>query len=90
MPARDAASRGYGYRHRKVRAHWRPVVDSGRAACVKCGQQIRPGTAWDLDHTDDRTGWLGPAHASCNRADGARKTNAKRKQRPRFATSRAW
>jgi hypothetical protein len=30
----------------------------------------------DLDHTDDRAGYLGLAHRRCNRRDGQRKTTA--------------
>lgn len=32
-----------------------------------------PGQPLHLDHTDDRTGYLGFAHAACNRKAGARK-----------------
>jgi hypothetical protein len=66
-------ARGYNYQHRKLRRLWAHVVDSGQAFCTKCGGWIQPGTAWHLDHADNRQAWLGAAHASCNVLDGARK-----------------
>ena len=44
----------------------------GTVACVRCGRLIDPRVdAWDRDHTDDRQGYPGPAHARCNRSAGA-------------------
>src|SRR5829696_472704 len=40
-----------------------------------------PGQALDLDHTDDRAGYLGFSHSTCNRAAGARLGNARRRAR---------
>jgi hypothetical protein len=51
---------------------------------VELGGFIAPGQPWDLDHTDDRRGYLGAAHRFCNRSAGARKRNAKTRR------SRAW
>ncbi len=94
----STAQRGYGGPHARLRAQWKPRVDAGQAWCVKCGSWIQPGTPWDLDHTDDRAGWRGPAHRGCNRSDGQRKTtailNARRGNRmrgtTRWMTSRQW
>jgi hypothetical protein len=40
-----------------------------------------PGQALDLDHTDDRAGYLGFSHRTCNRAAGARLGNQRRRAR---------
>ena len=53
--------------HRRTRRQLAPVVNAGHARCSRCQLPIRPGEQWDLDHTDDRTGYLGPSHAVCNR-----------------------
>jgi hypothetical protein len=51
---------------------------------VPVGGFIHPLEPWDLDHSDDRRHWMGPAHRACNRSAGARKRNAKTRR------SRAW
>lgn len=71
--AKDAARpsshrRGYGTRHQRIREREGRRVATGTVACARCGELIRPGEAWDLDHTDDRADYLGPSHARCNRA----------------------
>lgn len=88
MKPASTAQRGYGSRHKAERKRLDPVVQSGLAMCVRCEEPIEPGTPWDLGHNDDRTMWTGPEHASCNRADGANKTNAIR--RGQRVTSREW
>jgi hypothetical protein len=88
--AATAEERGYGKAHREERARWKPIVDNGQAVCCLCGQWIEPGTEWHLDHTEDRTGYRGASHASCNRRDGAtrgaRRTNARRRIEKQCAT----
>jgi hypothetical protein len=69
---RNTTGRGYGTEHQKLRAAWAPRVAAGRAHCARCGQPIKPTDAWDLDHRDDRSGYLGPAHRHCNRASKPR------------------
>ena len=54
--------------HGVLRRVLEPVVALGETRCARCGGLILPGEAWDLDHTDDGTGYLGPSHARCNRA----------------------
>lgn len=91
MPREDGtpttAERGYGAAHRRERQAAARLVAYGLAFCSRCGSWIQPGTAWDLDHTDDRLGYAGPAHASCNRRAGQAKTA--RILRRRRAWSRA-
>lgn len=66
------AARGYGATHYAIRKRLAPVVANGDAVCTRCGMRIRPGEKWQLDHTDDRTAWLGPAHAFCNQSAGGK------------------
>jgi hypothetical protein len=80
----STVARGYGQEHRRRREALRRLVEMGAAVCSRCGLGITPGTPWDLDHTPDRTGYLGPAHRRCNRAAGARVANSRRaRRRPR-------
>jgi len=69
------AQRGYGPAHRLERERLAVLVAAGGVACARCGKPIEPDEPWDLGHTDDRTAWTGPEHASCNRAAAARKKN---------------
>lgn len=102
MPG-DTTERGYGSDHQKVRAQWAPIVESGEAwcaevVCLEPSRWIRPGTPWDLAHSRDRTAYLGPAHARCNRSEGSRRGNRLRRGLPKrtpqpnttWRTSRQW
>ncbi len=88
--------RGYGSAHAALREQWQPEVKAGRAfcqaaTCVEPTRWIRPGSAWDLGHTPDRTSYTGPEHRKCNRRDGALRGNANRKHAPAAWTrSRDW
>lgn len=77
---------GYGYQHQKLRQTL--LADAYGRPCPHCGLPMLPGQRLDLDHTADRSGYRGMAHASCNRSDGARRGNAKRQRR--WTTSRRW
>jgi hypothetical protein len=62
------AERGYGGKHRALRAQWAPRVAAGTVRCVRCGEFIAPGESWDLGHSElDRGTWSGPEHSDGNR-----------------------
>jgi NMD protein affecting ribosome stability and mRNA decay len=72
----NTTARGYGAAHRRERAKWQPIVEAGEAECaericVKPSRLIDPevDADWELAHTEDRTGYLGPAHHICNRKE---------------------
>src|SRR5438045_6044418 len=73
----STTARGYGHQHQQRRKVWARKVAKGDVACARCGGLIVPGSKWHLDHTDDRSGYLGPSHAGCNMAAGAAKTNGR-------------
>ena len=56
-----------------MRERYAALVASGLAVCARCGLSIAPGAAWDLGHTEDRSGYSGPEHRKCNQLAGARK-----------------
>lgn len=81
--------RGYTNAHVARRRQLEPLVATGQVACSRCGQLIQPGQPWHLDHRDDRRGYLGPAHATCNLRAAANKRNSMRKDHP-LIWSRVW
>lgn len=83
-PKGSTAARGYGYGHERLRKALLPSAYG--QPCHHCGQTMLRSQALDLDHTPDRSGYRGMAHASCNRRDGAR---SKPRQAAR-GTSRSW
>ena len=87
--ARTTTARGYGTRHQRERQRWAATVKTGQALCVFCEAPIPPDAPWDLDHTEDRTGWRGPAHRSCNRSAGGTK-GAQATNERRAMTTREW
>ncbi|MFD1656984.1 hypothetical protein ACFSL4_01720 [Streptomyces caeni] len=83
---KSTTAAGYGYAHQALRRAL--LADAYGKHCPRCDLPMLPGQSLDLDHTDDRSGYNGMAHASCNRAAGARKRNAQR--RKTWSTSRNW
>lgn len=79
---------GYGRAHQRERRRWERILEAEQVVpCARCPEPIHHGQAWDLGHTDDRTGWQGPEHVSCNRSaggrNGAKVTNLKRNMKKR-------
>lgn len=68
----NTTARGYGYLHQQERKKWEPKVKAGGVKCARCKEPIDPDADWHLDHNDDRTGYIGPSHASCNLTVGGR------------------
>ena len=81
-PRPSASKRGYGKRHRELRAQWAPYVEAGRVNCSAplCmierdggTRRIARGAEWDLGHDEtDRRKYAGPQHAECNRGQSRR------------------
>ena len=67
---RTTSMRGYGSTHQQLRRAWARIVAAGQATCPRCGRRILPTEPCDLDHRDDRRGYLGASHRACNRRAG--------------------
>lgn len=81
------AEKGYGGNHPRLRQLYAPSVAAGRARCAEpiClmpTRWIQPGTPWDLAHGPTRDTYRGPAHARCNRSEGATRGNLTRGTTP--------
>lgn len=73
MPARGSTdARGYGPGHRRLRAKWDRIVQSGGAVCWRCNEAIRPGSEWVLGHVDGsgKALYRGPEHRLCSDRSG--------------------
>lgn len=69
--------RGYDRTHDRLRAQWKTKVDLGTERCRRCDLPILLGQRWHLDHTDDRTDYLGPSHERCNASAGGRAAHSR-------------
>lgn len=79
------AARGYTARHNATSKTLR--AQAVGTPCCLCGEVMLPGQPLALDHTPDRTGYRGVAHATCNARDGAIRGN---KMRARRRVLRVW
>jgi hypothetical protein len=85
---------GWGHEHQRRRAAIAPLVNTGHATCCRCDEPIHAGEEWHLDHSDDRAGYLGVSHATCNLRAAAAVTNGRRAptrfQEPPYKWSQRW
>ncbi|HET7689321.1 MAG TPA: endonuclease domain-containing protein [Nocardioidaceae bacterium] len=65
--------RDYGSEH--VAERERQIDDAYGQPCHLCGQRMWPHQKLALDHTEDRSGYRGMVHATCNNRDGAQRGN---------------
>jgi hypothetical protein len=68
----NTTARGYGTDHQQARRRALAALVDG-TPCPRCGLPMAYSQQLDLDHTDDRTGYLGLSHRRCNARAGARK-----------------
>ena len=59
-------ARGYGTAHQQLRARLLAQWTPGDP-CARCGKPMWKRDRIDLGHTDDRTGYRGLEHDTCNR-----------------------
>lgn len=83
---------GYGGAHQKARAQAiRDMVDG--QLCTRCHQPMFRSEikSLHLDHSDDRSGYLGLAHQACNTRAGQAKSMLGRRRLPaQTHRSRQW
>jgi hypothetical protein len=72
----STTARGYGNYHQQMRKYLISTFQPGQP-CPRCQEPINTGDPVDLDHTDDRAGYIGLTHRWCNRA------TARQRQLPR-------
>jgi hypothetical protein len=72
-----SAPGAYGGPHQAIRRALLPYAYG--QPCPRCGRPMLPSQPLDLDHRDDRAGYLGMSHSRCNRQAGARLGNARRR-----------
>lgn len=76
----SSAQRGYDTEHRAARKK-AAAAHKPTDLCCRCRRPLGPMGPWlHYDHNASRTGYLGFAHAACNRKAGARE--GRRRQNP--------
>ncbi len=63
---RSTEARGYGKAHQELRRRWKLHMAVYGDNCARCGGWMPPGSAFHLDHSDDRKGYIGVSHPTCN------------------------
>jgi len=86
----STTDRGYGNEHQRERRKWQARLNGGRVVQCTCHGSCKrhsgqcevmidretPSDQWDLAHNEGQQGYAGPWCRSCNRADGAVRSNA--------------
>lgn len=72
-PRGTTAVRGYGREHQVQRAMALEAFQPGDP-CARCRRPMLAGDPLELDHTPDRSGYLGLSHSWCNRSHRAEGT----------------
>ncbi|WP_157408560.1 endonuclease domain-containing protein [Actinoplanes sp. N902-109] len=83
-PQPTTTDRGYGWAHQQARARALEDLRDGDP-CTRCGRPMwrSEAASLHLDHTDDRSGYRGLAHGTCNtRAGQAKATRNRAAQSP--------
>lgn len=91
MRSGSTSQRGYGWEHQQARAKAIRDLNDGDP-CSRCGGPMfrAESKGLDLDHRDDRIGYRGLAHATCNRRVGQAVAVANRTSTQTVINSRAW
>jgi hypothetical protein len=97
-PPGSTKASGYDQRHKDRRAAaLAQLAASPGQPCARCGKPMYIGMQLDLDHNDQRTGYLGLSHRACNIAASNRSPRRKRSRPARLPatavplrTSRQW
>jgi hypothetical protein len=78
MPRENTTARGYGAEHKQARKQ-AAAAHHPSDPCSRCGRPLGPMGPWlHLDHTADRTSYLGFSHGvPCNVTAGARAGRAR-------------